>query len=56
MTSKTLQLTLQEHFWRNPPKKVSKRVCALGLLASRGGGSRGGGYNTKQLYGLEIVK
>ncbi len=37
-------------------KKVSKRVCALGLLASRGGGSRGGGYNTKQLYGLEIVK
>ncbi len=30
--------------------KVIKRVRTLGLLASRSGGSRGGGYNTKQLY------
>lgn len=38
-------------------------MCILRLLAnnsgrhlSSGGGSGGGGYNTKQLYGLEIVK
>lgn len=36
-------------------KKLAN-VCALGMLASRCGGSRGGGNNTKQLYGLEIVK
>lgn len=39
-------------------KKKSEQTClCFGIvIGSRGGGSRGGGYNTKQLCGLEIVK